>query len=160
MITISAQAAALAAIERSITGVAHAYDEAPDTIEGNLPAFVNVPGQSTLTWNLNLTEDANGNELFEANETRNWMCALYVAQRGEGLEGEIIRRCYPFFDSVRDALQGNQSLGRTPGVLKVTYQGDNGIAFERLKYQNLIYSGIVFRFQVLSRITATIAPGE
>ena len=136
MQTITVQAAALAVIEAAIPGVARAYAEAPDTIEGNLPAFVNVPGQST------------------------WTCALYIAQRGEGIEGEIIRRCYPFFDLVRDALQGHQSLGGVKGVLKVTYQGDNGIAFERLKYQNLIYSGIVFRLQITSRVTSAIAPGE
>ena len=160
MQTITTQAAALAAIEEAIPGVAHAYAEAPDTIEGNLPAFVNVPGQSTDLWGENLVEDAAGLEYFETIERRVWTCALYVAQRGEGIEGEIIRRCYPFFDSVRDALQGHQSLGGVKGVLKVTYQGDNGIAFERLKYQNLIYSGIVFRLQITSRITSAIAPGE
>lgn len=159
MNTITVQSPALAAVERQIPGVAHAYDEAPDTILGNLPAFVNFPGQANMTWNQNLVETPAG-EFFEGIEARQWSCALYVAARGEGVEGEIIRRCYPFFDWVRDALQGHQSLGGAAGVLKVTYQGDNGIAFERLKYQEEIYSGIVFRVQVTTRLTSAIAPGE
>lgn len=158
--TISLQAPALAAIFRQIVGVEHAYDEPPDTILGNLPANVNIPRESNTTWSKNIVVDQTGAEYFEGIEIRLWACGLYVAARGEGSEGEIVRRCYPFPARVRDALQGHQSLGGVLGVLKVTYQGDSGIAFERLKYQNEIYSGIIFRAQVTTTVTSAIAPGE
>lgn len=152
--TVSLQAVALATLEAAISGVTHAFAQPPDAIEGNLPCFINLPQASNDTWSM------SDDEAAESNESRNWECRLYVAEKGQATLGELVRRCEPFYDSCRDAFQGHQSLGRTAGVLRVTYQGDSGLLFNRMVYNQTQYSGIVFRVQVLTRVRTPYAAGE
>lgn len=153
--TIPAQSAGLAVIERAIAGVEHAFDQAPNALQpGDLPAFVNFPGASSIVWNM--SDDAGA----EGNETRTWFCRLYVAPRASGVDGEIIRQAQPFFDRGRDAFQGHPSLGSVLGVMTVRYLGDDGLNFGRMNYQGMMFSGIQFRVQVLARVRSNYAAGE
>lgn len=153
--TIPAQMAALAVVEAAITGVLHAFEDPPDAAPSDLPCFINFPGASNLAnW------PYSDEEAAEANETRAWECRLLVAARGTATIGEVIRRCKPFYDLVRDAFQGHQQINSTAGVLKVTYLGDNGLSFNRLNYAGQMYSGIIFRVQIVTRVRSPYAPGQ
>jgi hypothetical protein len=154
-ITVTDQTAALAAIERDIPTTSHAFDQAPDALHpADLPAWVNFPGAASDTW---LFSD---DEVNESDDVREWECRVYVAPRGAGSEGEIIRLCQPFFDSARTMFQSHQSLDGSAGVLKVKYIGDKGLNFNNLDYAGMKYSGITFRVQVTTRVFAPYAAGE
>ncbi len=152
--TLIAQMSALAAVEAAIAGIKHAYAEPPDAPPTDLPAFVNLPGASSDTWIYSDDEGA------ESNEGRAWECRLFVAPRGAATLGEISRRCLPFYDSVRNAFEGAQSINSTAGVLRVNYQGDNGLMFNRLTYAGQGYSGIVFRVTVTTHVRIPYAVGQ
>ena len=152
--TVPLQAVSLATIEKLVSGVEHAFAQPPDDITGNLPCFINLPQSSSDSW------DMSDDEAAESNEVRNWECRLYVAEKGQATLGELIRRCEPFYDSVRDVFQGHQSLGRTSNVMQVTYLGDSGLLFNRMVYGQMQYSGIVFRVRVMTRVRTTYASGE
>lgn len=159
--TIDPQLAALAALESTISAVVSGvtytikgYADPPDTIEGNLPACINIPLASNDTWGM--SDDAGA----EANELRNWEVRLYVIERGSATLPEAFRRCKPFYDLMRDLFQAHQSLNRTRHVLQVTYLGDSGLQFNRMIYERVIYSGVIFRVRTLARVRTLYAADE
>ncbi len=159
--TITPQSQALAAIEKTIADVKTAFVDAPDSIEGNLPCFINIPGKSNTVWNKSETPGADGLDYIEGDETRAWTLYLFVMERGSGISGEIVNRCKPFLDGrVMTAFQGNQSLNHTRGVLGVELKGDAGISFGSLRWGLLTYAGLTFNLTITTRVIAQVAAHE
>ena len=154
--TVSLHLTALAAIERTITGVTTAYDAAPDDLSDHsvLPAFINFPLRSTVQWFPRDSESVRGIE------TRLWAARLYVLPEGASASGDPITLCAPFFDRVRDAFQGQPRLNNTPFVKLATFDGDEGIIWDDLIYAADRFSGIVFRLTIETYVTVNYASGQ
>lgn len=132
----------------------YAYDNPPYTLEtGTMPLFVNYAGP--LSDNKAMGSDAKG---IDYQETRQFFMVLYLAQYGQGIEGEKYGLCTPYFDLVYAKFGSYPHLNNLGGAMGSKIISDSGGA--TVPFANQAYYGIRFVLQVMSRVRRTFAAGE
>ena len=143
----------LAALQATISGVTHAFAQAPaDLNTADMPAFCNFTGQATDDY------QAGGDEVDVV--TRTYNMRLYVLPAVDGLPGEAERLCEPLIDAVRLFFSAHLQLGGLQGVQSALITGDSGVA--RLVFNDPsqpIY-GVEFKLAVTEYIGFTYADNE
>ena len=138
---------ALAAIQVAhIPNIGRAYSRAPESLPpGDLPAFVNLAGPSTIDWNTIGSDNGV--------ETREYRMRLYVAPLGQGISGEKEEKVETFITPTREAFSSRPSLGGVVGVMNVFFQGDTGpVAME---YGSDEFIGVIFKISVVEYVPRT-----
>jgi hypothetical protein len=146
----------LAEVARTVTGVKRAYSEAPQSLpESDLPVFIPFVGAVTAFGKL-------GDEMGE--ETRQFLCRLYVKPMLAGYDGEAEKAVEPFLTSLRDVFISHPTLGlgtalsQIPWVEEITWQGDGGIV--KLPFAGSDYLGAEFRLSARLLVQIGIAAYE
>jgi hypothetical protein len=97
-------------------------------------------------------------------ETRQYMCRLYVKSIQQGYDGETEKAVEPFLSSLRDVFLAHPLLGlgssitQIPFVRAVTWLGDGGIVV--LPYGGDSFLGAEFRLSVSVLVPIGIAAYE
>lgn len=152
-VDVDAVLAALATVERKLSGIGQVYDTPPQSVTPNdLPAFVNLPGPMTVE---SMGRDEDISEILE---TRQYSALLLVAPAGAGVAGESFDLCTPWFAKVRNIFLAYPRLGTT-AVLRSTLTGDAG-ARPDIIYAGMVYYGIRFNLTVQGFAQGTFAAGE
>jgi len=146
----------LAVIQRQVPGVARAYAHAPGVLPpGDLPAFLNFTGPAVQDW---LTLGAS-----YGSESRTYIMRLFVAPLGQGIDGEIERKCEPFFESVRDTFASAPGFGldaidsQLPWV-EAIFSGDQGVSV--LAHGGEQFAGIESRVTIRTVTPRTYRQGD
>ena len=147
-VTIKAR---LAVLQAQISGVKHAFADAPNSItNGDAPLFVNLSDR------VEYHKDFYGPQIMQA--IRNYQMILYAAPRGTGLSGEAVRIAEPFMDSVMEYFVARPQLGLLDNVQDSEISEGTGV--KALQFGNDPWVGIAFSLRVWEAVPYEYADHE